>query len=82
VETRIVGAPAPEGFRGDLRERGVELRQHARGRLEQVEPDLLAAKARVVAEDVVGEDGELAEKLDAHEPSADQNLLSFSCPAH
>ena len=58
---------------GDLGERGIDLGQDAGPALEQVEAQLVAADARVVAQHVIGERGELAEKLDTHESAADDH---------
>ena len=73
VEVRM-SAPRRSSTRvADGRERGVDLRQDAGAGLEQVEAELVAAEARIVAQDVLGERGELAEQLDTDQPAADHD---------
>ena len=68
-----VGTAFPEHVDGDVGELRVDLRQDARACLDEMEGDLFIAKAGVIPQHVGGERGELAEQLDADEPTADHD---------
>jgi hypothetical protein len=62
------------------RELLVDLGEQARTGLEQLEPDLLTADTRVESAHVVGEGGQLAEELDAHQAASDDDDRQATAP--
>ncbi len=59
---------------------GVDLRQNARARLEQVEAEFVATQAGIVAQNVVGKGGQFPEQLDTDQPSTDDDDCEIPAP--